>query len=353
MDQPAADAGMSGRTTPTGQTAASGQFEENQAIALSNLAVWRSLPFSINESFLPSLKTIVETRDADSPVVSQYAAATARICWVIGSGAKTGFVMVNVMRVCTRICQDDCGEIPSNSFHLSAGILPHMAKHSPAQVVLDRIDRRKKELGIKSDRALSVAATGSEFTLASIRKQVRMGRQQNINSGTLTLFADALKTSVQQLLTGGDAGPGHIESGHILNDSDHPGVRGRTVPLVGYVGAGAAAHFYAVAQGHLEEVAAPEDATEQTVACEIRGISLGKVFDRWLVFYDDVHSPITDNLIGQLCVVGLDDDRVLVKIVQRGKAGTFDLISNNPEEPPIRGVSIEWAALVNDIKRRR
>ena len=119
-----------------------------------------------------------------------------------------------------------------------------------------------------------------------------------------------------------------------------------TVKVIGYVGAGAAAHFYAVAQGDLDEVPAPEGATPQTVAVEIRGTSLGELFDHWLVFYDDVRHPPAE-LIGRFCVVGLSDDRVLVKKIRRGHDGLFDLHSNTEE--PIRDVAIDWAALVRSM----
>jgi DNA-binding XRE family transcriptional regulator len=126
---------------------------------------------------------------------------------------------------------------------------------------------------------------------------------------------------------------------------------GPAVAVVGYVGAGSKAHFYAVAQGSLDEVAAPAGATANTVAVEIRGDSLGALFDRWLVFYDDVRSPVTADLVGKLCVVGLADDRVLIKRLQRGKtAGAFTLISERDE--PITDVAVEWAAKVKNMVPR-
>src|SRR5262249_41062843 len=74
-------------------------------------------------------------------------------------------------------------------------------------------------------------------------------------------------------------------------------------------------------------------------------------FNRWYVFYDDVHRPMTPDLIGQLCVVGLADGRVLVKQVQRGRSeGLYTLHSTT--EKPIADVKIEWAARVNSISRR-
>lgn len=116
-----------------------------------------------------------------------------------------------------------------------------------------------------------------------------------------------------------------------------------TVRLVGYVGAGAAAHFYSAAE--LGTVHAPIGATQDTVAMEIRGESLGALFDHWLVYYDEVRAPVTNDMIGRLCVVGLPDDRILVKQIKRSKtAGLFHLISNT--EGPILDVEILWAARV-------
>lgn len=123
----------------------------------------------------------------------------------------------------------------------------------------------------------------------------------------------------------------------------------RFAPLVGYVGAGATAHY--TAAGELGEVEAPADATDNTVAVEIRGDSLGSFFDRWLVFYDDVRRPMTSDLIGRLCIVGLEDGRVLIKKPQRSRSkGLFHLLSQT--EDPILDVAIEWAARVKSMVPR-
>jgi transcriptional regulator with XRE-family HTH domain len=125
-----------------------------------------------------------------------------------------------------------------------------------------------------------------------------------------------------------------------------------TVPLVGYVGAGAEAHAFGEGQGPFDRVEAPEGATEHTVAVEIRGESLGTLFDQWLVFYDDVRDPPTRDLIGKLCVVGLADGRVLVKKLTRGQLDEkhFNLLSNT--EPPIYDAVVAWAARVKQMTPR-
>lgn len=126
----------------------------------------------------------------------------------------------------------------------------------------------------------------------------------------------------------------------------------RLVSVIGYVGAGAAAHYYAVSQGDLDQVPAPPDSVAHTVAVEIKGDSIGPLFNQWLIFYDDVRSPVTADLIGQLCVVGLMDDRVVVKKIRKSKTkGLYDLISNDDREN-ITDVEIIWAARVKHMAPR-
>ncbi len=127
--------------------------------------------------------------------------------------------------------------------------------------------------------------------------------------------------------------------------------RKRTVRIKGYVGAGDQAHYYAVSDEDFAEVEAPALSSDQTVAVEIRGKSFGPLLDSWLVFYDDVRSPVTSDLFNEVCVVGLDDDRILIKQIKPNKNGTFTLLSNG-NEPPIENVQIEWAAKVIGMRAR-
>ena len=156
-------------------------------------------------------------------------------------------------------------------------------------------------------------------------------------------YARRFRVTPEWLLTGRGEQP---ESDEGLDIPPPPQVR-----VVGYVGAGAEAHFYDVAPGDLDEVDPAGGVTDRTVCVEIRGDSLGAFFNRWLVFYDDVHEEVTPDLIGELCVVGLPDQRVLIKQIQRSRAeGLFNLLSS--AQPPIRDVAITWAAKVNIILRR-
>lgn len=125
---------------------------------------------------------------------------------------------------------------------------------------------------------------------------------------------------------------------------------GFVVSVVGYAGAGSDQVFFSEGQGPFGEVAAPEDATDKTVAVEVRGTSLGELLDGALIFYDDVRDPPTRDLIGSLCIVGLPDGRVMVKKLRAGQIkGRFTLTSL---EPPIYDVEIEWAARVKSMRPR-
>lgn len=192
---------------------------------------------------------------------------------------------------------------------------------------------------------VSVAIGAAQDFIRNIFRKEAEGKQHHPRSDKLAALARELGVDQEWLLEG-DAG-GHIESADVAHNlADHS--RHRTVALVGYVGAGAEAHFYAISQGDLDRVPAPMDVTPTTVAVEIRGPSIGEMFDRWLVYYDDVRSPITQDLIGKLCVVGLSDSRILVKKIRRSKQqGRFDLLSEN--EAPIEAVTIEWAAKVKQM----
>lgn len=123
------------------------------------------------------------------------------------------------------------------------------------------------------------------------------------------------------------------------------------VPIVGSVGAGSEAHFYALASDDPgERVPAPAGASPDTVAVEIRGDSLGPAFNGWLAFYDDRQEHLTPNLHGRLCVVGLDTGQVLIKLPRPARLkGRYHLFSNGPGEP-ILDARVVWAARIIDMK---
>lgn len=136
-----------------------------------------------------------------------------------------------------------------------------------------------------------------------------------------------------------------IDPGEVVTD------RQGGVPVAGYVGAGTETHFYSETQGPLDEAPAPEDATMQTVAVEVRGESLGPIFSGWLVYFDDRREPVTQDLIGRLCVVGLADERILVKKLMPGRGGRFYALHGQFGEP-ILDAEVLWAAQVKAMMPR-
>ena len=204
--------------------------------------------------------------------------------------------------------------------------------------VFHRIERRLEALGLTASAASKKAGLSTD-AIRNIKRAVEANSSRHgVSTRTIARLAPVLQTSVGWLLEGrGDEAV------------THPGQR--VVPLVGHVGAGAAMHYYSGAQGPLDEVPAPEGSSDRTVAVEIRGDSLGPVFDHWLVFYDDVRRPVSSDLVGRLCVVGLADGRVLIKKIKRSRTrGFYHLLSQTVD--PILDVQVEWAAKVNHMAPR-
>lgn len=191
-----------------------------------------------------------------------------------------------------------------------------------------RIAEARRQAGWSQHR-LADAIGAAQTTVSSWeRGRTEPGRED------VRRVADALDIPVSVLELGDEPAAGNVQ----------------TVQLVGFVAAGARAWF-ADGQGDFGEVPAPQSANDRTVAVEIRGTSLGEFFNEWLVYYDDRREPVTTDLIGRLCVVGLADGRVLVKMIKMGSApGLYTLLSQT--EDPIADVEVLWAARVRSMTPR-
>lgn len=123
------------------------------------------------------------------------------------------------------------------------------------------------------------------------------------------------------------------------------------VPIVGHVGAGAEAHYYATGQLHHDMAPAPPGATPHTVAMVVRGDSMaGRADDGDIVYFDTILDPPNEDLIGRLCACELQDGRILIKKPYLNTDGTWNLFSTNAE--PIMNVTVVRAARVLWIKPR-
>lgn len=140
---------------------------------------------------------------------------------------------------------------------------------------------------------------------------------------------------------------------YLLGETDQLHPEGeRTVPIVGYAGAGPEGSvLFAEGQGNYGEAAAPLDAAETAEALEVRGDSMhGLANDGWLIFYEDKSPPGPEHL-GEPCVCWLATGRVLVKTPQLGSSkGLYHLESVNA--PTMRDVAVEAMAVITDIKTR-
>lgn len=126
----------------------------------------------------------------------------------------------------------------------------------------------------------------------------------------------------------------------------------RTVPIVGYAGAGPdGSVLFAEGQSNYGEASAPIDASDTTEALEVRGDSMhGLANDGWLIFYDDKKLPAAEHM-GEPCVCWLANGKVLVKTPQPGsERGLFHLESVNART--LRDQAVEAMALITDIKTR-
>jgi hypothetical protein len=187
-----------------------------------------------------------------------------------------------------------------------------------------RLALAREKRGYKTALAAARAFGWNENTYPQYERGVR-GLSQ-----VATQFASTLRVSVGWLMNG--EGPDPFAS---------------SVPLLGFTFPDTdSIHF---GDDSLDNVEAPKKGTEHTVAIEIRGDALGAIFDGWVVFYDDVRKPPEPEILGSLCVLGLADDRVVIKHVEHGQLpDRFTLKSNT--RPPVYDAEIKWAAPVIDMR---
>lgn len=120
----------------------------------------------------------------------------------------------------------------------------------------------------------------------------------------------------------------------------------RSVRIVGKVGAGAEAHYYSGMEEFLGLARFPQNGSETTVAVEIDGDSLGAGYHGWIAYYDDRREPPTEDLLGKPCVVELQNGKVLVKILARGRQpDRYDLFAV-ASGTALTDQTVVWAARV-------
>jgi len=128
------------------------------------------------------------------------------------------------------------------------------------------------------------------------------------------------------------------------------GAEPATVPIVGYVGAGARVYpINDMPPGHgIDRAPCPRGLDPlRAEAVIVRGDSMLPIDDGWLLFYARGDAPPSE-VVGHLCVVAVTDGPTLVKNLRRGyQPGRFNLHSTNAA--PIEDVALDWAARVRAI----
>ena len=189
--------------------------------------------------------------------------------------------------------------------------------------ILARIEERLAAVGM-SAAAASSAAGLTEDAIRNIRRAVEKGDRQGVSTATLVPLARVLGTTPAWLVGG--------------TEEDR-------VRVIGLIGADAGGEIlYADGQAGWDTVPRPPGGTSKTVALELKGRSMRTFADDGsLIYFEDQHTPPTPDMLGEVCVVETDDDRVLLKRLQRGSGpGLYDLESING--PTIRDAVIRWAA---------
>lgn len=208
-------------------------------------------------------------------------------------------------------------------------------RHYPAmpteiEILQSRIQERLDSLGLKP----APAAIKSGFSDSYIRDIMRKGTMPSAKN--LDKVAAGLETTADYLL-----GKTDVVSG----GAPKP----RTATIVGRAGAATDGRVvFAEGQGGLGTVLLPEGATEESVAIEVEGYSMGVLADGALIFYTEVHTAPTEDMLGLVVVVGTEGGEVLLKKLLRGsRAGLYDLESING--PTKRDQKVVWAAHIDSL----
>lgn len=197
--------------------------------------------------------------------------------------------------------------------------------------VLRRIDIRLREVNLSSTAASRQAGL-TEDAIRNMRRALASGGRQGVSTRTISALAPVLKTTTGWLLEGvGDEAVG-------------------LVPIVGRVGADPEGRIaYADGQSTGDFVPLPPGGSDASIAVEVSGHSMrGWIEDGSLIYYEETRDPPSDDMLGDIVVVGLDTGEVLVKRLLRGsEEGRFDLESVSA--PTRKDVRVAWAADITAI----
>lgn len=176
--------------------------------------------------------------------------------------------------------------------------------------------------------------------------------KRGMSNKSLSLAAGLGATYVRDLFSGSDPSVGKLSAiarvldvplSYLAGDAD--GIS----EIVGRVGADTeGVILFSEGHGGFGEVVRPSTVGTDAVAVEVFGHSMGRFLDGSLIFYSEQKAPPTDNILGDVVVVGLADGRALVKRILRGsRPGLYDLESVNG--PVLTDQEVQWVAEIETI----
>lgn len=132
--------------------------------------------------------------------------------------------------------------------------------------------------------------------------------------------------------------------------SMRPASEGGFARIVGRVGANPdGSVLFATGQDEGDLAPIPPGGSERAVALRVVGHSMhGIADDGALIYFEDQRTPPSPDMLGQVVVVEIDTDEVLVKRLLRGsRSGVYDLESL--AGPTRRDARLRWAAHITAI----
>lgn len=198
--------------------------------------------------------------------------------------------------------------------------------------ILQRIEQRLEALNITANLA-SQRAGLSKDAIRNLRRAARDGTadRKGISTATAEGLARSLETSVSWLLDGiGDA-----------NEASSPS--SYTVPVMGYVGAGATVDPEAeqVPPEGLDTIEVPFPLPPGVIALVVRGDSMLPRYDEGdaIIVYREQKRSLT-SFYGEEAAVRTSSGMRYLKIIHRGEGDTVTLNSFNAK--PIENVQLDW-----------
>lgn len=194
------------------------------------------------------------------------------------------------------------------------------------------------------------------MALDSTAKRLRWARERDGRYKTATDAARAFGWPVSTYLghENGDRSPSRLKAKQyakayrvrwewLLEGDGAPTTKTGTVPVEGYVGAGAAFHPFDETDRAFDP--APAAVEPNSAALIVRGTSMyPRYYDGEMIYYTkELRDPA--ELIGRECVIKVKGGAIYVKTIRRGATrGRFNLESYNA--PLLEDQQVEWAAPV-------